>query len=326
MSVPGASPEVPALASAPAPASTTPASMAPAPAAPAPGAGLPGKRFLVVNAVALAVGVVLFGVALAWPGGARGSLAPALSASGSAPGTFSLALWDDGKVEVSHFTVREGASDPGSLQFQIVGRGLFHPNKARANAGASRAVDSIQLVQTDEAPRRTLAVRVARDEPTRLLEASLGLQEERGNAFVLVTPRGPDVVREVLCSWENEGDRTSVFPSGTWLEDQLPLTLRGLDLTARTTRLLSLIPTLATRGPAASHVVAAKVSVQGEETLALALGPLPAIAVRVDRADGASATYWFGKEEPHVFAKWVASDGRQKELRRAVSRVALETK
>jgi hypothetical protein len=174
------------------------------------------------------------------------------------------------------------------------------------------AVKFMQLESIRQAPRpdmnERLVVRVARREPEKLLDGRASFQEYDGS-FVLVAPRGDQLLRQVHA--EEEGDRDDPIPAGTWLEDQLPVTLRGIGLKPDWKKEVMLLPSLS----ASREPVKARIAVEGEERIPTAANARMSFRVVVTFGKD-SVTYWFDRDNKlHALLKYQASDGRSGEIK-----------
>lgn len=262
-----------------------------------------GRRYAIANAVALGVAAAL---------GALGRLVPAtpqpLSERFDPAGFASSARWDDGRAEVARYSAtRTVHGPPQSYELvQIVAK------EARGGFESLKLVRVLQIpADRAQGSRRTLALRVARSDPRRVLDASVTSQEWAGSAFVLVVPRGAALVRHVHSTLDGEGDREDILPGGTWLEDQLALTLRALPLARGETHDVALLPSLLSNSkPRDRATRPARIRVEDDETMA---GRRCArIAVE---SGNARSTLWIARDDERTLVRADDPDGSRVELR-----------
>jgi hypothetical protein len=234
----------------------------------------PGSRFLRWTSGSFLIAVVSFVLCVVLPRGAESQ----------AGNVFLDPVWDDGKAEVAHYDV-----DGHDLLLACL-----------------RDDDVLRLLWEDS-PRRTLTVRVARHEPTRLLDAASGMQDLGRETFVAIEG-GVRTTHPGLT-----GQAKDVLPGGTWLEDQLPVTLRALPLEKGFERSIFLLPSIAANPR--SKLLPAQVRVEGDETLTTPAGDLPCARVTVTTAGQEHATFWVGRTGLHALARFVGTDGRTATLR-----------
>jgi hypothetical protein len=138
-----------------------------------------------------------------------------------------------------------------------------------------RVGDALELVRTEEGHghRRTVSLRIACAAPERLA----------------LDPRSAE--------------------DAAWLEDQLPATLRGLDLGPTFERKVRLIPSASLGATVRAFIVG-----DPDETVVTPAGSFACARVRV-LVDDATLKLWFAREAPRPLVKLEASDGRKALLR-----------
>lgn len=236
-------------------ATPSPPDAAPAPA-PLDDDALSGRKFVRWNLGALLIGL------LACAGGVLLLRARPAHAGDEGPsdpsGLLLQARWSDGLAEVARYAAFRTiyGRERGYELVRVAVKEPFDP-AARLKPDTARAgvVDAIKTVAAHRIGvppkpyeyRLSLIVRVPRREPARLLDATMSAQEWCGNTFVLVRGALParPWLRESHGYFDAEGpaDQTDTLPADTILEDQLPLLVRTLDLSAGP-REVTLLPSL----------------------------------------------------------------------------------
>ncbi len=237
-------------------------------------------------------------------------------------------LWDDGQAEVALYAARR--PQYGKLRdFEtvlIVVKEDFNPAvyakaeppyQGRSLLGVLK-LNLVQSYWTENYPYHFLtSVFVRRDDPTALVKLTQSSQEWCGNTFKEVKGWTRPAEFVFHSYWDDEGDGTRALElrPGDLLEDQLPLSLRGLrfspGLEVRTRLLPSVI---SNKLGAAPRFVEATIRVVEREVVTTEHGRVPAWKVSV-QAGKLSQTYWFGEEAPHTLLKMVSSDGREVSLK-----------
>ncbi|MBI3723031.1 hypothetical protein HY251_03610 [bacterium] len=291
-----------------------------APPAPSPG-GLPGKRFLAWCSGALGVAAVLAVIGF-FPGDREKTPSGASSRESS----LLEASWDDGKAEVSRYDA-ERTIYKAPRKYELVSifvKESFDP-RTRTKPDAPRAgvLDAMKLMRVEDVPtgrlyryRQTLTVRIARSEPARVLDAAFGSQEWCGNTSCLLVPRGASLVRSVHSYFDGEGDYEETLPGETWLEDQLPATLRALPLAVGFSLEVKLLPSIVSnRQPRGVVPLLSRLKVDGDETIETGVGSLACARVSVSREGETLSTLWIARDPPRALARYEAKDGGKGTLR-----------
>jgi hypothetical protein len=269
-------------------------------------------RFGAANAWALGLAAILAGVSAALP-----VPRPAAPQSWDPAGFASNPLWNDGLAEVSRYAARRTVyGRPQDYELvQIVVKELYDPaTRTKPEKPRPGAIEALKLLRVYDVPthrpyryRQAVVVRVACQDPRRVLDASLTSSEWCGNTFALVVPDARGLVRHVHSYFDGEGDREDVLPATTWLDDQLALTLRAMKLEDGETLTVDLLPSLVSNRQPRSTPSQARLTVARS-----AEGPDAAV-VTVEAAN-ARSTYLIGRGPGRPLLKVEGQDGSRATL------------
>ena len=157
---------------------------------------------------------------------------------------------------------------------------------------------------------------VEREDPTRLVKLTSGSHEWCGNTWKAVRAQDGRVVYDWSSYFDGEADgfQTLELRPGDMLEDQLPLTLRGLEFRPGLTFDARLLPSMANTHAGRVRLREATILVEDLETLEVPAGRFQAWRVEVI-SDDRSATYWFDSAGTHPLVALESSDGDTLELK-----------
>lgn len=254
----------------------------------------------------------------------------ALRAGGDVPVTARFAadpLWDDGKAEVARYAASRpvyGEERRYEAVLVTVKEDLDARTLVKAEpAGEARAllpVLKLNLIREIPTPnydyRFLTSVFVERANPARLVRLTSGSQEWCGNTFKSVRARD----RSVLYEWssyfdgEAEGRQQLDLQAGNLLfEDQLPVTLRGLEFRDGLEIAVRLIASFATNRAGPLAPVESRLVVTGPLPLDLPAGRRSAWKVAGEAGDRSTAL-WFDRSPPHLLLRWETTLGDRLEL------------
>lgn len=237
-------------------------------------------------------------------------------------------LWDDGQAEVSLYDARRpqyGKVESYEAVFIVVKEDFTPQLYVKADPPLEGKpllpvlkLNAVHSYSTPNYPYHFLAsVFVRRDDPTALVKLTVGSQEWCGNTFKEVTTWGarPELIYHSYWDGQGDGSRPLDLRAGDLLEDQLPLTLRGLAFRPGLEFRRRLLPSLiSNKLPKSPEFVEATITVVGEEPVATPAGRFPAWKVKVETPDW-QQTWWFEKAAPHTLLKMESSDARSWLLR-----------
>jgi hypothetical protein len=262
---------------------------------------------------------------------------PAQPASGPAGFTADWArdsLWDDGRAEVAFYDARRPVYDrptdyPATLI--VVKEDLDARTLVKADPPyEGRTLLPVMKLGADhrfDAPtmpyRFTLSAFVRRDAPARLVKLVFGAQEWCGVTYKRLDASGAAARLDFHSYFDGEasGSHPVALAAADLAEDQLPLTLRGLEFAEGLEVRTRILPTLASiRVPGPPALDDATIRVAGVETVATGRGREEAWIVRVAFGE-VRQTWWLARERPHIVLAMESSDGRGLRLAR-VTRAA----
>lgn len=230
------------------------------------------------------------------------------------------ALWDDGLAEVSLYDARRpqyGRQEEYQAVLSVVKEDFTarHHVKADPPYEGKQTYPVLKLnaahsYWTGRYPYHfLLSVFVRRDQPVRLVKATLGSQEWCGNTFKELTTWAPQPSLVVHSYFDGEGDFTQPLDlrAGELVEDQFPLALRGLAARVGQSFERRVVPSLISNRGGAPAFVQARFEVGASRQAGTF-----SVAVRWP---GMDQTYWFDEARPHALVRMEASDGRSLLLR-----------
>ncbi len=253
----------------------------------------------------------------------------ALRAGGHVPVTPRFAaspVWDDGKAEVARYAASRAVYG-GERRYEAVlvtvkedldARTLV---KADPPLGARSLLPVLKLNLIREIPtpnydyRFLTSVFVERANPARLVRLTSGSQEWCGNTFKSVRARD----RHALYEWssyfdgEAEGSQQLDLGPADLFEDQLPVTLRGLEFRDGLEIAVRLIASFATNRAGPLSPVDSRLVVTGPLPLDLPAGRHSAWKV-AGEVGGRSTALWFDRSPPHILLRWETTLGDRLEL------------
>lgn len=239
-------------------------------------------------------------------------------------------LWRDGKAEVAHYAATRtvyGKPRPHEAVLITVAEDIDTATYTKADPPyvtktlvPALKLNLIATIPTDQYPYHYMtSVYVPRADPTRLLKLAQSSQEWCGTTFKEVTGFAARPVLHFHSYWGGQGDgeHELPLPTGTLLEDQLPMTLRTLPFEAGLRLPVRLVRSLVDTKGGAPVVQGALLSVSQPEP-ARVVGK----AWRVElKTSDALLDYWMAADPPHVLARFDGGDGRTLELKSVSRRV-----
>lgn len=251
-------------------------------------------------------------------GGARAPLQAAWAAD---------PVWDDGLAEVAIYAARRviyGAPRTYDAVLITVKEDLDAASLLKADPPlGSRALISVlkhNAVREIPTPnydyRMMTSVFVERRDPARAVKLTHGSHEWCGNTWNAVRVHGGVAEHDWASYFDGEGDGTERIPLAPTdlFEDQLGVTLRGLDFRAGLELRARLVASLATNRAGPLRRTEATITVAGKDDLAVPAGRRDAWRVEV-RAAGASQTWWFDAAGTHPLVRMENDRGERLELR-----------
>ena len=157
---------------------------------------------------------------------------------------------------------------------------------------------------------------VEREDPTRLVKLTSGSHEWCGNTWKAIRSRDGHTVYNWSSYFDGEADgfqNLELRPGGL-LEDQLPLTLRGLQFRPGLTFDVRVLPSMANNHAGRVRLREATILVEDLETVDVPAGRFQAWRVVVV-SDDRSTTYWFDAAGTHPLVALESSDGDILELK-----------
>ncbi len=157
---------------------------------------------------------------------------------------------------------------------------------------------------------------VEREDPTRLVKLTSGSHEWCGNTWKAIRSRDGRTVYNWSSYFDGEADgfQTLELRLGGLLEDQLPLTLRGLEFRPGLTFDARVLPSMANNHAGRVRLHEATILVEDLETVDVPAGRFQAWRVEVV-SDDSSTTYWFDSAGTHPLVALESSDGDILELK-----------
>jgi hypothetical protein len=235
-------------------------------------------------------------------------------------------VWDDGKAEIARYVASRtvyGERRPYEAILLAVKEDLDAASLVKADppygARPLRTVLKLNLVR--EIPtanydyRYLTSVFVDRSDPTRLVKLTSSSQEWCGNTFKAVRVGGGRAVYRWSSYFDGEADGEQELALGPddLFEDQLPLSLRGLDFGEGRELRVRLFPSFATNRAGPLRPLASRLEVSGPEALQVPAGSFRAWKVAGEAA-GLPIALWFDAAPPHLLLRWETTLGDRLEL------------
>ena len=231
-------------------------------------------------------------------------------------------IWDDGLAEVAVYRAERPVYGKtrtyGSVLITVKEdfNAAFH-TKADPPYDAKQLIPILKMnrvseIRTENYPYRYLtSIFVQRENALRLVKMTVGSQEWCGNTFKEVKTWGgkPELIYHSY--WDGQGDGSYPLDWGpdVLLEDQLPLSLRGLPFSNGYRMACRLLPTQITNKAEKPKIIPATVRVAGQDEITVPAGAISCWRVDVMFQD-AQQTYWFEKDFPNILVRFQSSDGR----------------
>lgn len=257
----------------------------------------------------------------------RAPLDPAWKAAAEAFGRDPV--WRDGKAEVAHYAATRtvyGKPRPHEAVMITVAEDIDTATYTKADPPyltktlvPALKLNVIATIPTDNYPYHYMtSVFVPRADPTRLLKLAQSSQEWCGTTFKEVTGFAARPALRYHSYWGGQGDgeHDLPLPTGTLLEEQLPVTLRTLPFEAGLRMPVRLVRSLVDTKGNAPVVQGAMLSVTEPEP-----APVVGRAWKVlIRTPDARLAYWMAADAPHVMARFDGGDGRTLSLEKVSRR------
>jgi len=235
-------------------------------------------------------------------------------------------LWKDGLAEVSTYDA-ERVLDGSSWRYRtaqiVLVDSLDSERLVRAELrdGAVHRLRVLSLIESAEIPAPNggyhflTTVSVRHGDPFRLVKATAGIQEWRGNTFKEIGARDG---RARMLHYTHSGgvengsiDLDIDLESGGVLTEQLPISLRSLRFEEGAVTSVRLLDPIAGNRASRPGACRATITVAGKEPVSCGPGTLDAWRVVVMRENGAADTFWFEAASPHALVRLEAADGRR---------------
>ncbi len=238
------------------------------------------------------------------------------------------ALWDDGQAEVARYqATRVIYGKPREYeQVMITVKEDFNrefnvktDTYDRTDLFTVMKVNLFGRIPTIAYPYHYLtSIFLPRSDAGSVHKLTMSSQEWCGNTFKAFTRTDSTLRLRYDSYWDGEGAGQRSLEVGGVFEDQLVYSLRALDVAAVHSFKLPVYPSVVTSKvgdlkpiDAGFTVSDDLVDLTGDFSKGVST---PAWRVDMQRADGATASWWFGKEQPNVLLRFVHSDGRQWKL------------
>ncbi len=220
-------------------------------------------------------------------------------------------VWDDGRAEVAVYEASRviyGAPRPFEAIAIVVTEDFDAERLVKADPPyeGRRLLPVLKLNLVREIPtpnydyRIMTSVFVRRERPEHLVKLTVTSHEWCGNTWKVLRVRDTQAHYAWASYFDAEGDGNQSWrvQPGDLLEDQLPVTLRGLQFREGLELTLRVVPTLGTNRGGPLEWRQARLSVRGLETVATGLGERRAWRVEI-RGEGFERTLWFDDEGSH---------------------------
>jgi hypothetical protein len=248
--------------------------------------------------------------------------APPISANWALEG-----IWDDGLAEVAVYEASRviyGAPRPYEAVLLTVKEDFDSGKLVKADPPyGNRPIvtvlkqNAVREIATPNYDYRIMtSTFVERADPMRLAKLTSGSHEWCGNTWKAVRNFSGRVTYEWASYFDGEADgrqELEIRP-GDLLEDQLPLTLRGMKFEPGVEFEARLLPSMANTHAGPARWRKATVRMEGRETLEIPLGRLMAWRVKVTTPDYAT-TLWFDVSAPHALVQLETTKGDQMKLK-----------
>jgi len=236
-------------------------------------------------------------------------------------------LWKDGRAEVAVYDserVVNGQPRKFREQLIVIKEDFRVDTFVKADKPKKKEtikifkLNVIQKFDTENYPYSYLTSVFVKDSPLdEVLKITVGSQEWLGNIFKIYKKKldGNTGVLESHSYSDGKGDETETITlsANDYFEDQLPLSLRGLDFDGGGARPVRIWSSLTENRSERFTVQKATIQVKGEELVRCHAGSLPSWKVVINKESGEDI-YWFSKKYPHILTKMVTHDGRSRFL------------
>ena len=241
-------------------------------------------------------------------------------------------IWDDGLAEVAVYEaqrpvygkIRTYESTMIAVKEDL---NLAYHAKADPPYEGKRLLPVIKLnivseIETENYPYRYLtSIFVERENAYRLVKMTTGSQEWCGNTFKELKSwgDGPKLIYHSYRYGQGDGSYPLDWRPGTMLEDQLPLSLRGLPFAEGYATAVRTVPTQISNKAPEPRIVESTVRVIGHEEITAPAGTFS--CWRVDVKTGKrEQTYWFEAVYPNILVRLRSEDGRSLVLKERTRR------
>jgi len=237
------------------------------------------------------------------------------------------AIWDDGLSEVAVYEASRviyGAPRAYEAVLLTVKEDFDGTKLVKADPpyGERQIVtvlkqNAVREIVTPNYPYRIMtSTFVEREDPTRLVKLTSGSHEWCGNTWKAIRSRDGHTVYNWSSYFDGEADgfQSLELRPGDLLEDQMLLTLRGLEFRPGLTFDVRVLPGMANTHAGRVRLREATILVGDLETVDVPAGSFQAF--RVEVVSGVrSTTYWFDSAGTHPLVALESSDGETLELK-----------
>jgi len=236
------------------------------------------------------------------------------------------AVWDDGKAEVATYrasrviygTSRHYKAFLLTVKEDFDTRTLVKadpPYGSRSIVTVLKQNAVLQIPTPNYDYRIMTSTFVERDDSARLVKLTSGGQEWCGNTWQVLRVRNGRALHEWSSYRDGEADGSEDFEfnPGDLLEDQIPLTLRGLTFRAGLAFTERSLPSMAATHAGPVRWRSTRFTVRGPDALVLPVGRKDGWRIEAV-SEGSHATWWFDAAGSHPLLKMESSDGRSLEL------------
>lgn len=240
------------------------------------------------------------------------------------PSWAASSLWDDGQAEVAHYNAKRTVYGKSRSfeQVMITVKEAFNAeynvktdDYSRDDLFTVMKVNLFARIMTDVYPYHYLtSIFLQRNEPGLVHKLTTGSQEWCGNTMKGFYQTDSGLVVRYDSYWDGEGAGQRTLMDGPVFEDQLCYSLRALRFEDDMEFKVEVYPTVISSKVGPMEPFGARFTVRNDQidlTGEYSKGAsLPCWRVDMDRADGATATWWIAQEAPNHLLKFRHSDGR----------------